>query len=98
MDEELREIWQWIRWWMNHLGITPKELARRTNYPQDRIERGINGKLEPIRHKLLDFVYALNPPATRGRFYEEGYEILTDEELKNCLKPPAPRQGNFWDG
>lgn len=96
-DKELRDIWQGIRWWMNYRGITPKELAQRTKYPQDRLERGLQGEPEPIRHALLDFVYALNPTSTRSKFFEEGYEMLTDEELKNSLKPPTPHQGNFWD-
>lgn len=95
--EKRREIWQGIRWWMNRQGVTPNELAQRTKYPQDRLERGLRGEPEPIAHALLDFVYALNPPSARGKFYEEGYEILTDDELKNCLKPPPPRQRSFWD-
>ena len=95
--EERKGIWQGIRWWMNYRGLTPRELAQRTKYPQDRLERGIRGEPEPIKHALLDFVYALNPPSGRGKFYEEGYDILTDDELKALLKPPPPRQGNFWD-
>ena len=95
--EERREIWQGIRCWMNYKGVTPKELAQQTKYPKDRLERGIRGEPEPIKHALLDFVYALNPPSARGKFYEEGYEILTEDEFKDCLKPPSPQQRSFWD-
>ena len=96
MEKDTREIWQWIRWWMIHLGISPAELARLINYPKDRIERGLNGELVPIKHKLFDLVYAFNPPNARGRFFEEEYDTLTEEEIISMLKPPAPRQGNLW--
>jgi len=97
--EERREIWRGLLWWTNYRGLTPKELAHRAGYPQDRLERGLGGEPEPIMHKLLDFVYALNIPSGReGRFYEETIETLSYDELKEVItRPLRPRQGNFWD-
>lgn len=97
--EEIRKIWQGIYWWMNKRGLTPKELAHRTKYRQDRLERGIRGEPEPIRHALRDFAYALNLPSGReGRFYEETIETLSDAELVEIITSPVrPRQGKLWD-
>jgi len=97
--EERIEIWQGIRWWMDKRGLTPRKLAHLTNYPQDRLERGIKGEPEPIRHALPRFANALNLSSGReGRFYEETIETLSDDELKDVFtKPLRPRQSSFWD-
>ena len=96
--KERKEIWRGIRLLMEKQELTPRELAQRTKYPQDRLERGIRGEPEPIMHALGDFVDAFNLRSSRvGRFYEETTEVLSEEELKALLKPPPPRQRKLWD-
>jgi len=95
---EIKDIWQAIRWRMNERRITPQKLASRARYSQDLIERGISGEPVPIRHALRSFVEAFG--LRSGRFYEETVDSLTDDKCKELLKPPSampPRQGNFWD-
>ena len=98
---ERKEIWGYIHWWMDKLGLTPEELAHRVRYSPDLIQRGISGEPVPIRHALRSFVEAFSlRSASRAKFYEETDDVLSDDECKELLKPPTPmrpRQRNFWD-
>ena len=94
-------VWQTIRWRMNTHRLTPKELADRTPYSQDLIEKGIGGEPVPITSPFLwDCVIAFGITSGRGKYYEETVETRPDNELEELLKPPRampPRQGDFWD-
>ena len=98
-NEEIKEIWQGIALWMVIKGITPQELAKRTQYPQNLIERGIRGEPEPIRHKVGDFAEALNLSSSReGRFCEETLDSLPYEEIVRLLTSPLrTHRKKFWD-
>lgn len=84
---EIKEIWQWIRWWKNKFGFTSDVLARRAKYPQDKIERGINGEPESIRHALPNFVVAFGLDL-QGRELKPYEGIPSYDECKKLLKPP----------
>lgn len=43
---EIKNVWQIIRWRLNVHRITPQQLSFKTGYSRDRIERGLKG--EPI--------------------------------------------------
>jgi hypothetical protein len=94
------DMWQVIRWRMNSHKIEPKELAKRTNYSQDLIERGISGEPVPITFPFLCACVEAFSLSGRGKFYEDTIESRSISEVENILKPqPAmpPRQGNFWE-
>ena len=96
-----KDVWQVIKWRMNVHRITPKELAYKTPYSQDLIEKGISGESVPITSPFLQAcVMAFGLTSSRTRYYEETIETLPDDELERLIKPlPAmlPHQGNFWD-
>ena len=96
-----KDIWQIIRWRMNAHRITPEELAKRTHFSKELIERGINGEPMPITSPFLhDCVNAFGLTSARAKFFEETVDELSDEACIKLLKPePAmpPRQGNFWE-
>ena len=85
--DEINEIWQWIRWWKKKFGFTIEELARRAKYPKDKIERGLNGEPESIRHALPNFVVAfgLDLQAKKQKLNEG---TPSYDEYKGLLKPP----------
>ena len=84
---------------MKKLRISPMQLAQRTRLPQDRIEKGIRGKPEPVMHALADLVDAFGLVSGRQKSYEDTSDILSSSELKALLKPPtmSPYQSNLWD-
>lgn len=98
---ERKDIWQTIRWRMNERRFTPKDLANRTQYSQDLIERGIRGEPIPITPPfLLDCVTAFGLTSGRTKYYEETADDLSYNECVELLKPPPampPRQSNFWE-
>ena len=85
--DEINEIWQWIRWWKKKFGFTIEELARRAKYPKDKIERGLNGEPESIRHALPNFVVAFGLDLKARELKLEG-GIPSYDEYKKLLKPP----------
>ncbi len=93
------EIWGYVRYWMKKLRISPMQLAQRTRLPQDKIERGIKGKPEPIMHVLGDLVDAFGLVSGRQKSFEDTSDILSPSEHKALLKPPtmSPYQSNLWD-
>lgn len=97
-----RDLWEAIKWRMNSHKVTPEELAYRTPYSQDLIERGINGAPVPLTHpfKLACVkAFGLRVRDARGGLYALD-DDLSDDEIDRLLKPePAmpPRQGNFWE-
>ena len=98
--KEIKNIWQMIRWRMNERRILPQELARRTGFSQQHIERGIKGEPVPIRHALPYFIKAFGITSARQKGPEDTVDILTYDECIKLLKPPPampPYQGNFWD-
>ena len=98
---EIKNIWQTIRLRMNEHRITPAELANRTGYKREHIERGVNGELIPITLDFLrDCVTAFGLTSGRTKHYEDTVEILSSYECISLIKPrPAmpPKQGNFWE-
>ena len=84
---EIKEIWQWIRWWKDKFNFTSAELASRAKYSQDRITRGISGEPVPIRHALRNFVEAFGLDL-EGRGAKSYEDMLSDDEYKKFLKPP----------
>ncbi len=98
---EIKSIWQAIRWRMNERRLAPMNLAYRTKYSKNEIERGIAG--EPVEitvESLRDCVMAFGLTSGRTKHYEETVEDLSWDECVRLIKPqPAmpPRQGNFWD-
>ena len=96
----IRDLWEAIKWRMNVHRVTPEELARRTPYSQDLIERGIHGDPVPLTCAFrLACVKAFGLRDARGSLYGLD-EDLSDDEIDRLLKPePAmpPRQGNFWE-
>ena len=85
---EIKEIWQWIRWWKDELGFTPETLAPLVGFSQDRIERGISGEPVSIRHVLPKFVkaFGLDLEGREAKPYEG---IPSYDECKKLLKPPT---------
>ena len=97
----IHSIWQAIRWRMNERRITPEELALKTGYSKDHVERGLVGEPIPITKMFLNrAAMAFGLTSGRAKYYEDTTEILTYEELVDLIMPkPAmpPRQGDFWN-
>jgi len=100
---EIKNIWQAIRWRLNERRLTPTGLAYQTGYSKKHIERGIRGEAAPITIDFLrDCVMAFGLPLSgRTKCYEEKMvDNLSWDECVRLIKPPPampPRQGNFWD-
>jgi hypothetical protein len=86
---------------MNVHRVSPEQLASKTHYSKELIERGISGELIPIPSVFLhNCVSAFGLTSARTRFFEETEDLLSDEECVSLLKPKPempPRQGDFWD-
>ena len=98
----IKDIWQAIRFRMNERRIIPSDLAHRTGYRREHIERGIKGEIIPVTLDFLrDCVTVFGLTSGRAKYYEDTAEILLIGECVSLLKPPPampPRQGNFWEG
>ena len=98
---EIKNIWQTICYRMNERRLSPADLATRTRYSKQHIERGISGEVIPITFDFLrDCFVAFNLKSARAKYYEDTEEILSFQEYVEHLKPKPsmlPRQGNFWD-
>ena len=95
-----KDMWQVILWRMNAHRIEPKELANRTSYSQDFIERGISGEPVPITFPFLCNCVEAFGLSGRGKYYEDTIETRSNSEVEELLKPPPempPKTGNFWD-
>ncbi|MBI4188116.1 MAG: hypothetical protein HY529_02805 [Chloroflexi bacterium] len=94
--DEIKEIWQWIRWWKEKLRLTIEELAFRAKCKSELITRGINGEPVPIRHILPNFVVAFGLDLQDGEpkpyeglpSYRKLYKgVPLYDECKKLLKP-----------
>jgi ribosome-binding protein aMBF1 (putative translation factor) len=97
---ERTRIWRYVSYWKSKLGMSSMQLAQRTGLPQDIIERGIGGQPEPVMHKLQELYDAFGLKSTRQKAFEDTSDILSEDEYKEGLKPPAParpRQGSLFD-
>lgn len=100
-SSEIKNIWQAICLRMNERRLTPADLAYKTGYSKNHIERGIEGEPIPITDDFIHkCVMAFGLTSGRARYYEETVDILSYDECVKLIKP-APsmphRQGNFWD-
>jgi len=98
---DIKNIWQAIRWRLNERRLTPLKLAFQTEYSKKDIERGIRGEPVEITVDFLrDCVLAFGLTSGRTKHYEETADDLPWDECVRLIKPPPampPRQGNFWD-
>ncbi len=96
-----KDDWQKIRWRMNERRITPEELAHKTQYSPDLIERGVRGEPIPITDDFIHkCVMAFNLTSSRIKYFEETVYDLPYDECIEIIGPPSampPRQGNFWN-
>jgi len=97
----IKNIWQAILFRMNERRITPSDLADRTGYRRELIERGIKGEIIPVTLDFLrDCVTVFGLTSGRAKYYEDTAEILSIGECVSLIKPPpamSPKQGNFWE-
>jgi hypothetical protein len=96
-----RDLWKAIEWQMNVHRIDPEQLADKTPYSKDLIERGIRGEHVPM---TSDFkracVRAFGSVNARATSFGRPIGNMSDEGLDEILKPESampPRQGNFWE-
>jgi hypothetical protein len=99
--DDLRDGWKIIQQQMKEKRVTPDKLARQTQYPADRINRGIGGEREPIpRNFLIACVRVFGLLDARKDPYGQLLYVMSDDDLWRFLKPKPgmpPRQGNFWE-
>ena len=99
--DDLTDGWKIILQQMREHRVTPDELARRTLYPIDLINKGIRGEYAPITHGfLVACVKIFGSFDTRQDPYGQLIDTMSDDDLWRLLKPKAampPRQGNFWE-
>jgi len=88
-ENEVKELWQWIGWWMKELGFTPETLARLVRLSPDSIKKGIGGGYVPVRHALHYFVVAFGLMSGRTETYVKAVDSLSYDVLKGLLKPPS---------
>jgi hypothetical protein len=95
---DMLSIWQNILGRLNAHRITPNELALKTTYSIQKIERGIKGEHISITLEFLnDCVFAFGLADGRKR---NGASNQTWEQCIELLKPPAempPKKANFWE-
>jgi len=90
--DERKEIWRWIRWWKEKFGLTSAELADKTPYSQDLIEKGTKGEPIPVK---VEFMRAcvlafglVEITGARTADYGKAVAILSFDKCKKLLKPP----------